>query len=122
MAAVNTAYPSRTVPSTMTGERMLGSISATMTYADRSPRRRAAMTYSRSRSPTTAARIVRLTTGVNRAPIVTMMIAVPLPSERQDEDGGDDDRQGQQHVDEAHDDLVGEAAPEAGDEADDAAP
>ena len=38
------------------------------------------MTYSRSRSPMTAARTVRLTTGVNRAPMVTMMIAVPLPN------------------------------------------
>ena len=38
------------------------------------------MTYSRSRSPMTAARTVRDTTGVNSAPMATMMIAVPLPS------------------------------------------
>ncbi len=38
------------------------------------------MTYSRSRSPITAARTVRETTGVNSAPMAMMMIAVPLPS------------------------------------------
>ena len=51
-----------------------------MTKAERSPRRRAAMTYSRSRSPMTAERMVRLTTGVNSAPMTTMTIPSDLPS------------------------------------------
>ncbi len=68
------------MPSTMIGCVMLGRISRAMTKAERSPRRRAAITYSRSRSPMTAARTVRLTTGVNNTPMVRMMIAVPLPN------------------------------------------
>ena len=51
-----------------------------MTNAERSPRRRAAMTYSRSRSPITAERMVRETTGVNSAPITRMRTAYDLPS------------------------------------------
>ena len=38
------------------------------------------MTYSRSRSPMTAERTVRETTGVNSAPMVMMTIASELPS------------------------------------------
>ena len=54
--------------------------------------------------------------------MTTMTMASALAEQRQDEDRGDDDRQRQQHVDEAHDDLVGEPPVEARDEADDAAP
>ena len=64
----------------MIGWVMLGRISRAMTKAERSPRRRAAMTYSRSRSPMTAERMVRETTGVNRAPMTTMRMAYDLPS------------------------------------------
>jgi hypothetical protein len=51
-----------------------------MTKAERSPRRRAAMTYSRSRSPMTAERMVREITGVNSAPMTRMRMAYDLPS------------------------------------------
>ena len=37
------------------------------------------MTYSRSRSPITAERMVRETTGVNSAPMTTMMMNSDLP-------------------------------------------
>ena len=59
---------------------------------------------------------------MNSTPMTRMMTGTDLPEQRHDEDRRDDDRQRQQHVDEPHDDVVGEAAVEAGDEADDAAP
>ena len=64
MAAAKMAYPSLIVPSTRIGPVMLGRISATMIRGPRSPRRRAADTYSRSRSTMTADRTVRAIRGV----------------------------------------------------------
>ena len=89
-----------------------------MMKAARSPRRRAACTYSRSRSATTAARMVRATSGVNRMPMTRITIGHRRTQQREHHDAGDHHGDGEQDVDAAHEHVVDEAAVEAGDEAD----
>jgi hypothetical protein len=81
VAAAKMAYPNRIVPSTRIGAVMFGRISATMIRGPRSPRRRAAATYSRSRSTSTADRTVRAISGVKMMPITRMTFRGSRPSE-----------------------------------------
>ena len=83
----------------------------------RSLRSRAAATYSSSRSPSTAARTVRAMTGAKTKPTTRMIVTFDGPSEVIASSADDDDRERQERLDEAAEDVVDRAAEVAGDEA-----
>ena len=65
----------------MIGPVMFGRISHTMMRIPRSPRSRAAATYSRSRSTSTAERTVRAISGVKMIPMTRMTLSASRPSD-----------------------------------------
>ena len=89
-----------------------------MMYSELARRAGARRRRSRARAPgSTAARTVRAISGVNTIPITTMIVRVERrPARPTHEERRDDQRQREEGLDEAADDVVGEAAEVAHDQ------
>ena len=95
---------------------MLGRISNTMMWGPLSPRSRAAATYSRSRSISTAERTVRAISGVKMMPITRITLRGERPSEASTSTTRMISGKAEQRIDEPAEDVVHPAPVVAGEQ------